>query len=246
MYRISLLISILMLLSSCVYDYEPKDPRIGGLENTLVVIDGDIIVGGITKVRVSFSESLTTESLDDVPPGTAVWVESETGELYAGRQAEDASNRFEVNTEDLESDNRYRLVVSIPDRGEYISGYKEVMISPPIDEITWSFAPDNSYANIEVTTHSAQEGNLYCKWNYTENWESPSVFKSLAEYIPHRGREGLVHLTYEQRVERFYCWSEAVSTNICIANTEKLSQNVISKYVFRSPKQPKLFRNNQT
>ena len=45
--RKSLYISVLMLLCSCVYDYEPKDSTIQGLDDALVVIDGDILAGGI-------------------------------------------------------------------------------------------------------------------------------------------------------------------------------------------------------
>ena len=41
------LVLVCALACSCVYDYEPKDARVQGLGKPLVVIDGDIIVGGL-------------------------------------------------------------------------------------------------------------------------------------------------------------------------------------------------------
>ena len=226
--RISLYISVLMLLCSCVYDYEPKDSTIQGLDDALVVIDGDILAGGITRVKVSFTEPLVSGSIDEIPLGTAVWVESENGVVYAGRQQEDTANSFEVNTENLDLDDRYRLVVSIPGRGEYVSEYGGVMISPPIDEITWSISPDSSYANIEVTTHNAQTEKLYCKWSYSENWESDAVFVPDLEYNP--SNNYFINLTPQEINERVYCFSEAISNKVSIASTEKLAENLIFKH----------------
>lgn len=39
--------------SSCIYDYNPKDKDLPGLNEPQVVVDGDIIIGGITKVALS-------------------------------------------------------------------------------------------------------------------------------------------------------------------------------------------------
>ena len=228
------LISICALAGSCVYDYEPKDARVQGLGKPLVVIDGDIIVGGITKVKVSLTEPLA-EDAAVLPLGANVWVESQSGEIIPGLPVETDTNTFEINTTGLQTTGRYRLGVSIPDRGEYISQFGDVMISPPIDEITWSRSDDGTYINIEVTTHNMNTDKLYCKWNFYENWESNSVYTPFVEFNPLLGRGwlGVRNLTIEETLERKYCWSESTSAEICIANTEKLSKNIISKYVLR-------------
>ena len=226
------LVSVCALAGSCVYDYEPKDARVQGLGKPLVVIDGDIIVGGITKVKVSLTEPLA-EDAAVLPLGANVWVESGNGEVISGRVLVDEINCFEVNTEGLDMQGRYRLGVSIPGRGEYISRFGDVMVSPPIDDITWSISRDGTYVNVEVTTHNTEKEKLYCKWSYTENWESPAVIEPSAEYIPYKGNNGLRYLAPDEILERSKCWSEAVSTDVCIANTEKLSENLISKSVIK-------------
>ncbi len=230
--KLPALLIVPLMLFSCIYDYDPKDKDLKGLNSPLVVIDGDIIVGGITRVKVGFTRSLTEEQ-EVLPLGASVWVESEGGEILSGRVLENDTNCFEVNTEELDLQGRYRLGVSIPGKGEYISQFGNVMVSPPIDDITWSISRDSTYANVEVTTHNTETEKLYCKWNYTENWESPAVIVPFAEYIPYKGNNGLRYLTPDEISERSECWSEAVSTDVCIANTEKLSENVISRSVVR-------------
>ena len=71
--------------------------------------------------------------------------------------------------------------IAIPGMGEYVSEFKRVMVSPPIDEITWSRSDDGTYINIEVTTHNMNTDKLYCKWNFYENWESNSVYTPFVE-----------------------------------------------------------------
>ena len=219
-----------MLLCSCVYDYTPADASVQGLESPLLVVDGDILVGDITRVKLSYTESILDEEVD-MPLGVTVMVESESGEMVSAYAVEDEPGVYEADTRVLDKDGKYRLFISVPGRGEYVSEFKSVMISPPIDEITWSIAPDSTYANIEVTTHNAGKEKLYCKWNFTENWESNAAFIPYLEYIP--TRNGIRELTPQEQYERIYCFSEAVSNDVCIANTEKLSENLVSKHVLK-------------
>ena len=226
-YMIAVLLAV--AAGGCVYDYVPEDSEIQGLDRPLVVIDGDIIIGGITNVAVS----LTTPLLDTCevePLGGTVWVESQTGEIFYGTEVDPVSNRFEINTTDLDISGKYRLVVSLPDRGEYTSAFKSVLVSPPVDKITYSIPADRSYARIEVTTHSDNNGGkLYCKWKYSENWESNALFPPELDYDVKF--ETMYELPKDEIQARSICFSEAESFGTYIGNTEKLSQNLIDKFV---------------
>ena len=222
-----------MLLSvaivGCVYDYEPEDEDVQGLVNPLVVIDGDIIAGGITRVKVGLTQSLVSDE-EAVPLGVAVWVESEDGESLSGMMLEETLNEFEVDTRNLDMDGKYRLCVTVPGRGEYVSQFKGVLVSPPIDSITYSVSADRSYARIEITTHNDEpKCKLYCKWNYSENWESNAVYPAELEYDIKT--QVMRKLDWTEILANQYCFSESVSTGTYIANTEKLSENVIYKSV---------------
>ena len=65
---------------------------------------------------------------------------------------------------------------------------------------------------------------MYCKWNYDENWESPSYYQPSLRYDRKTAR--LIDLTEEEKVERSCCWSEAHSSYVLIANTERLKDNI--------------------
>ena len=160
-----ILIIVLVSLSSCIYDYNPKDKDLPGLNEPQVVVDGDIIVGGITKVALNLTKTLGGVT-EELPSGITVNVESESGNVVYGVLVDEVRNVFEVDTRDLDVGGRYRLYIAIPNRGEYVSEFKQVMVSPPIDEITWSMADDGTYVNVEVTTHNSSPGKLYCKWNF--------------------------------------------------------------------------------
>lgn len=228
LYRIFVMV-LLVVAAGCVYDYEPEDGDIQGLDSPLVVIDGDIIVGGITRVKVGLTQSLTEEE-EVVPLGASVWVEGETGEVLSGRMVDDRMNEFEVDTRDLGLQGRYRLGVSIPGRGEYLSDYKSVLVSPPIDSITYSVADDRSYARIEVTTHNDSEDDfLYCKWEYIEDWESDAVYPAELDYLEKVHDVRSLDLT--EINERKYCFSKAESALTYIACTEKLRENIIYKSI---------------
>lgn len=223
-----LIICLAMGVTSCIYDYNPKDESLPGLMEPHFVIDGDIIVGGFTKIKLGFTETLLGET-KDLPTGITVAVESEEGEYIYGALADDVENLFEIDTRNLKTNGSYRLCVSVPGRGEYISEFKQVVLTPPIDTITWSMSRDSSYVDIEVSTHTDGDETLYCKWNYDENWESPSYYQPRLRYD--RKTERLIDLTEEEKVERSYCWSEAHSSYVLIANTERLEDNIISKFV---------------
>ena len=231
--NIALLFCALVICAfcSCIYDYTPDDASLQGLDDPLLVVDGDILVGDFTKVKLSYTESILDE-VEDIPLGVTVMVESESGEMVNAFSVEEEPGVYQADTRELDMGGKYRLFISVPGRGEYVSEFKSVMISPPIDEITWSIAPDSTYANIEVTTHNIGKEKLYCKWNYTENWQSDAVFIPYLDFNPNNNM--LWELDSEERTKRSVCFSEAASSDICIANTEKLSENLINKSVVRS------------
>lgn len=223
---------LLCMICSCVYDYDPKDDNVKGLEEPLVVIDGDIIVGGITRVSVGLTQPLSGDEDGIALQGAAVWVESEDGEVLSGEMMEGKMNEFEINTENLDVAGRYRLVVSVPGKGEYVSAFKGVLVAPAIDSISWSVARDSSYVRIEVTTHDVNlDGKLYCKWNYSEDWESNARFPSELTYDIRADR--MNKLDSQEREKRSICFSKAESSGTYIANTEKLKENLIYKSVVK-------------
>lgn len=229
---LKLIVAVLAAFAACgcVYDFMPEGEDVPGLNEPLLVIEGDIIVGGTTKVQLGYSRELGENEQDMLDSwDISVWVESESGGIWNGTPTLLKAGEFMVDTEELPLGGRYRLCVSIPDKGEYQSQFKPVAIAPQIDSVTYYIAEDRSALQLEVTTHNDESEPLYCRWTYTEDWESN------AEYPPALGMKKvdrdveLYELTEEEQKERSKCYSKGSSKGIYIAQTERLAQNVISK-----------------
>ena len=226
------------VLGSCVYDFTPDSSELQGMEKPLVVIEGDIIVGGTTYVELKSTipvlNGIEQEAVSYT--GSSVWVENEHGEIWQGAPVIEYGtmgsydeNRFAVDTRDLPLDGKYRLCVSVPDRGEYVSEFKSVMISPQIDSITYTRAEDRSSLQFEVSTHNDSQEKLYCRWSFTEDWESNSELNASIMAVYKEGDIVMEELDEQQKKQMSKCYSHGASREIYIGSTEKLSQNVISK-----------------
>lgn len=214
----------------CVYDFMPEGEDIQGLDEPLLVIEGDIIVGGMTRVQLKTTRPLDSgaASSDELYPGASVWVEGSNGQLLYGEPAQDANDRFMVDTRDLETSGQYRLCVSIPGKGEYQSSFKSVSISPEIDSVSYVLNDKKDVLQVQVSTHNNSTEPLYCKWSFTEDWESNAEFMPYLGLIRHSDRVELYDLTEEDQLVMTKCFSKGESNDIYLADTEKLSQNVIN------------------
>lgn len=218
------------LAVGCVYDFMPEGEDIQGLDESLLVIEGDIIVGGTTSVQLKTTRPLDSGAAEEgeLYPGASVWVEGADGQVWNGEPVQDAFDRFLVDTRDLETSGQYRLCVSIPGRGEYHSSFKGVSISPQIDSVSYVLNDTKDVLQVQVSTHNSSSEPLYCKWSFTEDWESNAEFMPYLGLIRHSDRVELYDLTEEDQLVMTKCFSKGESKDIYIADTEKLSQNVIN------------------
>ena len=237
-YRAMIFCLAAVVLGSCVYDFTPDSEDLQGMDKPLVVIEGDIIVGGITSVELKYTIPVLNGIVQDEISytGSSVWVESENGEIWQGGpaieygiQGKYEENKYVVDTRDLPLDGKYRLCVSVPNRGEYVSEFKSVMISPQIDTITYTRAEDRSSVQFEVSTHNNSEEKLYCKWTFTEDWESNAELNASLKAVYSEGDVYLEELDDYQKKAMTRCFSRGESKEIYIGSTEKLSKNVINK-----------------
>lgn len=231
--------TVALIVGGCIYDFTPNSSDLQGLDKPIVVIEGDIIVGGVTTINLRQTASILNGIENDIIgyAGTSVWVENESGEIWYGRVVEDVlssstkSNLFEIDTRELSLDEKYRLCVSVPGRGEYRSAFKQAMVSPQIDSISFSFTEDGKGVQFEVTTHNDSQEPLYCKWSFLEDWESNAALTPYLRAIHNKELSKIVFedLTEEERKEMTRCYSKDSSKDIYIAGTDKLSQNIIHK-----------------
>lgn len=242
MIRLSKILPVIaatLALAGCVYDFVPDANKLEGMNGRIVVIEGDIVAGGITSVRVGYTLPFVgglisggmlpgSDSFWDPTTGSyeswkaSVWVESEDGRVWGAQSQE--LGEYTIDTEDLDIGGSYRLCVSIPDKGEYVSEFRKVLVTPQIDKLSYSVPQDSSCVHFEVSTKGESNETGYYRWEFEEAWDnSPQIIPQLV-YSP---TAGMRYISEEERTSLEECFMVMNSTEIIIANTGKLQQNII-------------------
>ena len=218
--RYIMILSVLMA-TACVYTYEASVP-----ENVkaVLVVEGDIIVNGVTHIRLSQTTPLQ-ESRLSVVSGARVYIEGEQGGRYP--LPEIASGQYEAETSHLDPQQRYRLHLSLENQKQYASSYVPVVVSPPIDSVGYTLYNDATALAIHVSTHDALAQTNYYRWSYVETWEITSPLLSNVKYDT--GTMTYSIREYEENLH--HCWANQKSAGILLGNTTRLAADVINKQV---------------
>jgi len=219
--KIRRLIILLMLLGGCKEKYVVQ---VNSPVNGYLVVEGFINISGNTGIMLTRSSGIDTPRY--IPePGAEVDIQMQNGASYT--LAEDFSGHYSVDGLSLDPSQQYRLHIQTANGKEYVSDYIVVKITPPIDSVNWT-ATSNSVTgnqvNIFVTTHDDQSQPGYYQWQYEETWKYHANYNSDIEY-----QNGSLILR-PLSDDIYTCWRSDLSTTISIANTEKLSSNVIYQY----------------
>ena len=230
----SFLLSVLsmVLCMGCIYDFSPEELDIDMENFEFIVIDGDITPGDYTYVKIYKSVPLESEDRMEYIANANVWVENSAGERWIGTLNYDYSSgqyiglEYVINTTGLPLDGEYKLCADISGRGIYESELMPVMVTPDIDSITFSIGADSTELYIEATTHFDSDEPLYCKWDYDSDWEFKTYHRPELSYS---NVMGMHYLTPEAKQQMYYCWGKESSTDVYIASSENLSENLLYK-----------------
>lgn len=211
--------------AACVYDFEPEDV----IQTTFTVIEGDILAGDYTTVKVSSSKTLDDKSKTITYLPSDVYVESSTGEKFQG-SADVAGNSYLVDTRNIDLSKQYRLVVKTKsDNRVYSSSWQEVLKAAPIDSITYSIASDRKTMDIYVSTHSDSSCKYY-RWTGHEVWEYTAPFYAYYYFYKATYVTNDEIRQFKNGENRYYCWNEDDVSEFMFASTEDLSANVIDRH----------------
>lgn len=114
----------------------------------------------------------------------------------------------------------YRLRIKTIGGKEYLSDYTTAKRSGPIDSVTWS--EDDKGIHIFVNTSDPDKNTRYYRWEYDETWEIRSYY--ISEFVIVNGATRPRILPDE---DVYTCWRYDFSTNVFIANTTNLEEDII-------------------
>lgn len=198
-------------------------PAITNLPSYLVV-DGYLNAGNDSSyITLSRTRGLDS-ALKAIPELNAqVTVLGASGTIYP--LLEISNGRYTAAALNLNPAENYQLQVLTQDGKKYLSDSISVVLTPAIDSISWkmdSTGTDNKLGvTIYANTHDALNKTWYYRWDYVETWEYHSLFESWNYYsngqVLARNVDSLIDI----------CWFSQPSSNITIATSAYLSQDVI-------------------
>ncbi len=195
-----------------------------------MVIEGNILIGEVTPVSVSYTAPIDTPKEGPEAPASKVWVEDESGRIFDGNQVPWSDdnvklNRFEVDTRAADPSLRHRLHVLNKETGkEYVSSWERVGKAASIDSLSYSVETEKGQINIALSMHS--EGESYFKWSYEEDWEYHSEVYSYLDYVtPVRDTPSWNNgygIMQDRPADKniYFCWGHDVSDEIMVFSTE--------------------------
>lgn len=198
-------ISILLMVLGCRKDFRPTGTLTSS--SKYLVVDGVINTGtDSTFIKLSTTKIFDTVVVTDPVKSAQVIVESDAGGRYP--LTEITAGTYSANPLNLNETPKYRLRIKTADQKEYLSDYVTVKNSPAIDSI--GFNALNDGVHIYVNTHDATNRSRYYRWEYNEDWRFHT------NYFSDNTAPG-----------NYYCFAKDVSSNINIANSAKLSSDII-------------------
>jgi hypothetical protein len=208
----------------CLFVVSCKDKYVVNVNSPstgYLVVEGFINISGTTNISLSRSSGL--DSPKYIPePGATVQIQSQNGNAIP--LSENAAGQYSVTGQSLDPNQQYRLDIKTANGKEYLSDLSPVNITPPIDTVNWTANSDA--VSIFVSTHNTQVQPGYYQWQFEETWKYTSAYNSSIQYNPQDS-----DLENRPDSNRFFtCYRSDFSTTIEIANTEKLSANVIYQF----------------
>lgn len=212
-------IGLLVIGISCK---KPYNPTLVSSSQSYLVVDGVINSGSdSTIIYISRTVDLTSRSFRNPVQGALVKVESNKNDVYTLQEI--IPGEYVATNLNLPSDRNYRLHVLTAENKEYASDFVENKITPPVDSVYAT--PLTTGVQFSISSHDNANKTRYYRWDYTESWsyeigEKASTLIYRNGEIISRSPDSLVNLCYKfpQR-----------SSSIFLANSEKLSQDVINK-----------------
>ncbi len=206
---------VMFVVGACTKKYVAN---IKGQSVGFLVVEGYINVSGTTTIHMSRSTGL--DSPQYIPElGAQLAIQSDNG---VSIQLTEAGNGvYSVDGLNLDPTQQYRLQILTAGK-EYLSDLSKANITPPIDSVNWTASTTG--VSIFVSTHDDQVQPGYYQWSFDETWQYNAGYSSDLEYQ----NQTLIARPIQDLI--YTCWHSDSSTNIAIANTEKLTSNVIFQY----------------
>ena len=202
---------------SCIYPYQPD---ISQEVSKTVVVDGKILVGGISTIQVSYLQPLDGYSWDNMVNAEA-WIEDDLGNRYLpSAQSRPYYLYIPTDTPQALAANSFRAIVQV-DGETYVSDWTTPDPAPVITDI--HFAVDNEWVSVLADMETPVENPGYLGFLFEETWEFHADFYPLY-YV---NTETWTYKTYEEEYPYYWCWATNKPLRVVLANLSQMQGGLI-------------------
>lgn len=215
-----------MLCASCVYDFNVD---IQGADEQVLVMEGDIIAGDVTKLACSYMTPVGRPHQEG--PNFKAEIQSSDGKIFSAPQSR---GPVEIDTRTASPDLEYKLsVTNLDNMRVYETEWLPVHRAPVIDDLSSRENFEKERLDIGITAHGDNE--QYFKWRFEETWEYHSTYYGYLKYNTPTGlhRNGEV-VEYGTETNKFYCWKHEESKDVRLFRTDNLSESTFVDLEFHS------------
>jgi hypothetical protein len=218
LFRFGLLVSGGLALGGCVDRYTPDVPPAA---QASLVVDGFINPQGSTVIKLSRSFSVNTKNTAPAEARAQMFIQNEVGQRYT--LTESPAGTYTSEALALDASRQYQLLITTAQGREYASDKLPVVLTPPVDTLTWQLTPVEGI-QIYLSTHGAATAARYYRWEYDETHQFTSAFESSIEYNARR------NFVRPRGPSIYRCWRTEPSTAILQGNSAQLGQNALSNF----------------
>lgn len=207
---------------------EPFIPPVTPDPNSLLVIDGFLNAGNdSTIITLNHTRSLS-DTINSYPEtGAQVQVLSESGQTQFLNEV--GKGRYVNPSLTLFTNEKYHLQISTTSGKKYLSDFVPVVITPPIDSIFWrqdtTSASNKNGVTAYLTSHDPSNNTHFYQWKYRETWEYHAAYES---FFLLTSDYNVVARNSDQFT--FKCYRDISSTELKLASTETLKEDLVSEY----------------
>lgn len=218
------MILALASLGSCIYPYDSLPES--RTERTLVV-DGRILIGGISTINLDYVIPLSANS--GVSPSGKAWIEDDLGNIF--RESFDAtSDSFTIRTESpFPGASSYRAVAEV-DGERYVSDWIVPDDPPVIENI--NFEADDNDVSVMVDLGTGDSKTGYAGFLLEENWEFHAdefprsyIHTDTWEYFTEHEIAEMDSLYYH-----YWCYRSDTTKSVIMLDYSGLEGNVVRSF----------------
>ena len=258
MKKILSILAVLTLATACIYPYQPD---LEEAPEGVLVVDGNLIIGEVSTVRIGYMTSLWPNSNGQSSGGDLiyysrasmynktprVWAEDDAGgryegtlasgndlELYSSSYAYYFPSAYATYTIDLENapaDRSYRVCVSVEDQ-DYTSDLITPLAPPVIKDINFKASKPSDKADVTVSV--SLEGGPDATGYVLLSFEETWRFH--ADYYPNYEYDPRTN-SVSERIDawtRYWCWKYVNNNRQIPVDFTGMSTSALKDYPFHS------------